>query len=251
MTHFVAIAGAGGAIGTALVEQYLQDGAGKWRVFALTRPESRGAAHLDRLASEHCEHLTVLTLDATDETEVELAARKIGSVTAELDHFVNAIGFLREGNTQPEKSLRNVEKAPLMRSFEVNTLPNLYFAKHLLPFFRHGRACVFMALSARIGSISDNQLGGWYGYRMSKAALNMAIRNIHLEFSRRGTQCTVCAVHPGTTHSPLTEGLIDNVTWQVRQPAETAALLIHLMFNLKRDFHGGRLVDFDGGIIEF
>lgn len=251
MTRFIAIAGAGGTIGRALVEQQLLKGVGVRCVFALARPESQGSAELVHLAREHASHLRVLPVNSTDEAEVESAAKQIKSVTSELDLFVNAVGFLREGGIQPEKSLQSVKKQSIMRSFEVNTLPSLFFAKHLLPFFRHKRASSFITLSARVGSISDNHLGGWYGYRMSKAALNMAIRNIHLEFSRRGTNCTVCAIHPGTTHSPLTDGLTNNLTWIVKQSNETAEILSQLFSNLKREIHGGRLVNFDGEIIDY
>ena len=118
-----------------------------------------------------------------DEPSIDESAF-IASKDAPLDMVIVATGILHEGELMPEKSLKDLSAEKFHRLFEVNTIVPLLIAKHFLPKLNRETRSIFATLSARVGSISDNQLGGWYSYRASKAALNMVIKNIAIEISR-------------------------------------------------------------------
>lgn len=111
----------------------------------------------------------------------------------------------------PEKSLKQIDAETMARTLMLNTVGPALVAKHMLPLFPRNRRSVFAALSARVGSISDNRLGGWHSYRASKAALNMLIRNYAIELGRTHEQATVVGLHPGTVDTQLSEPFQGNV----------------------------------------
>lgn len=92
-----------------------------------------------------------------------------------------------------------------MRSFQVNAMGAALLTKHLMPLLKHGDPSLFGAISAKVGSIGDNRLGGWYGYRASKAALNMLIKTASLEYARRSPNTILVLLHPGTTDTRLSQ----------------------------------------------
>ena len=141
-------------------------------------------------------------LDLTDEASIAAAAAQVaaGSPPALI---VVATGILGEGERGPEKALRDLDPNWLARMFAINTIGPALIAKHFLPLMPRSGTPVFAALSARVGSISDNRLGGWHGYRASKAALNMLIRNFAIDASRRNDRSIVVGLHPGTVDTPL------------------------------------------------
>ncbi len=104
---------------------------------------------------------------------------------------------------RPEKRLEDVDPTQLERSFEVNAVGPLLVARHFVSMLCHDEAAVLVNLSARVGSIGDNRIGGWYGYRASKAALNMFTRTLAIEFRRRAPNVTCVALHPGTVSTDL------------------------------------------------
>lgn len=245
------IAGAGGAIGEALIKEYLQDEKTTWNVVALTRSplgeyQFRIKSALNLCQNSLTERLHVMNVDVTRESEVERMVSSLPPSFDKLHLFVNAVGYLSDEESRPEKSLRDFRPEFFHKNIDINTLPSILCAKHLTKAFRHPEQSAFVSLSAKLGSMGDNNLGGWYSYRISKAALNMAIRNIHLEYRHRRTNCSVAAVHPGTTHSRLTQGFTDNLSYQVKDPEETAVILKSLFDNLDTDLHGGKLLNFDG-----
>ena len=111
----------------------------------------------------------------------------------------------------PEKSLRELSLEKFQRLFLVNTIIPALIAKHFCPYLNKETPSVFAALSARVGSISDNQLGGWYSYRSSKAALNMIIKNTAIEINRTNKQAIIVGIHPGTVNSNLSKPFQKNV----------------------------------------
>jgi len=113
------------------------------------------------------------------------------------DLIIQFAGVLHGEGLKPEKSLRDCSRENLLRSFERNTLPFVFLSKYLRPHLRKSDFTRIVALSARVGSIEDNRKGGWYGYRMSKAALNMAVKNISIEFGNYNCNAAVAALHPG------------------------------------------------------
>ena len=118
---------------------------------------------------------------------------------------INTIGFLHDEHLRPEKRLADVRKDALLHSIEVNTYSTIALAQAIEQRFSRKQAVTLVALSARVGSIGDNRLGGWLSYRVSKAALNMAIRTISVEWRRTRPLNTVIAYHPGTVDTGLSQ----------------------------------------------
>lgn len=156
--------------------------------YATVRGFSRGAPGPDHL-------------DLCDETSIAAAARSVGERCAPTLIFV-ATGILHSGE-QPERSYRAMTADHLMRDFQVNAVGPALAAKHFLPLMSRDRRAVFVALSARVGSISDNRLGGWHAYRASKAALNMVLKTVAVEVARTHPLAVVAGLHPGTTATHL------------------------------------------------
>jgi NAD(P)-dependent dehydrogenase (short-subunit alcohol dehydrogenase family) len=134
-------------------------------------------------------------LDVTDEASV---ARVLGALTAPVDLVFVATGALAPPGMGPEKALRAIDPAQVAAQFALNALGPMLVLKHVRHLMPRDRRAVFAALSARVGSIGDNALGGWYSYRASKAALNQMLRTASVEMARSHRQAVVVALHPGT-----------------------------------------------------
>ena len=189
---------------------------------------------------------TVPALDLLDEASIEAAA---GSCGDGLRLVIDATGFLHDGQFQPEKSWRQLDAAHLARSFAINATGPALLMKHFLPrLARDGRA-VFATLSARVGSISDNRLGGWYAYRASKAALNQLVRTAAVELGRSRPEAVCVALHPGTVETGLSGPFAKNGLDVVR-PAEAATRLLAVIAGLGPE-RSGTLVDQNGATVPF
>lgn len=203
------VVGASQGIGLGFVKQLLTNPA-ITRIFATYRsPES--ATELLTLTQKHSDRLKCLVVDITEEVQIAESVKQISTEVKQLHFVINCVGILHEGNLQPEKSLRQIEPDRLMRYFQVNSMSGVLLAKHLMPLFRHQEGSIFANISAKIGSIGDNRLGGWYGYRASKAALNMFMRTVAIEYSRRCPKTIVVNLHPGTTATKLSQPFQKNV----------------------------------------
>ena len=142
-------------------------------------------------------------LDLTDEDSIAGAARHVSGLGADVRLIIDASGLLHGDGLSPEKSWRDLDAAHMARAFAVNAIGPALLMKHFLPLLpRQGRS-VFATLSARVGSIGDNRLGGWYSYRASKAALNQFVRTASIELGRRQPAALCVALHPGTVATPL------------------------------------------------
>jgi NAD(P)-dependent dehydrogenase (short-subunit alcohol dehydrogenase family) len=179
-------------------------------------------------------------LDVTDEASIAAAAAGAG----ELDLVFVATGLLHDGAFQPEKDMRALDHDRLLRSFAVNAVGPALVAKHFLPLMPRGRRAVFACLSARVGSISDNRIGGWHGYRASKAALNMLIRNLAIETARRRPEHILLALQPGTVDTGLSRPF-SGAAPRLMAPAESAAALLQVVATAGPDWSGG-LYDWRG-----
>jgi NAD(P)-dependent dehydrogenase (short-subunit alcohol dehydrogenase family) len=153
---------------------------------------------------------SVTYVDVTDEQSIALAAETLEQV-APYQRIIVATGILQSGKTTPEKTYRDLQADTLLRYFAVNSVGPSLLAKHFVPLLPAKGPCVFAALSARLGSISDNQLGGWYGYRASKAALNMLIKTLAIEVRRTRPEAICAALHPGTVDTGLSKPFQKNV----------------------------------------
>ena len=151
----------------------------------------------------------------------------------------------------PEKSLRELSTEKLQLLFDVNTIVPTLCAKHFLPKLNRKERSIFAALSARIGSISDNRLGGWYSYRLSKAALNMAVKTLAIEWQRTHCNVSVIALHPSTTDTALSEPFQQNVPkGKLFSTAQTAGFLLEVLRSVSEK-QSGEFLAFDGTSIDW
>ena len=185
----VAVFGASGGIGEAFVRALTDDEAVD-EVFALSR---RPVPSVGKV--------TGLVCDPLDEGSLEKAARIIGAEPLHL--AISAIGTLHGEGYQPEKAFRQLDPVAFERVMRVNALAPAMVARACAPLLAKDRPAAIALLSARVGSISDNRLGGWHSYRASKAALNMLIRGLSIEVARRAEQAIVVGLHPGTVDTAL------------------------------------------------
>lgn len=187
-------------------------------------------------------------VDYLDEDSLRAAAQQVGRAGA-VDLVIVAGGLLHQGNVMPEKSLKDLSADSLMTLFSANTIAPALIAKHFLPLLPRDRRAVFAALSARVGSISDNHLGGWYAYRASKAALNMVIRTAAIETHRRNPQAIVVGVHPGTVESGLSQPFLRSVAPEKRFSPEYSVSRMMAVIETLTPSHSGQCLAWDGSSI--
>lgn len=224
------VIGASGGIGAAVTHRLLAD-PGVTDVLALSR---RPVAPAGKLRTGF--------LDLADESSIIDAA----ALAEAVDLVFIASGLLHQDAVQPEKSWRTLGPMAMAQLFQVNAIGPALVAKHFLPRMpRYGRA-VFAALSAKVGSITDNRLGGWYGYRASKAALNQIIRTTAIELARSRPDAICVTLHPGTVDTPLSQPFQAAVARdRLFTPAVAAAHLLGVLGGLTPMDSGG-LFAWDG-----
>ncbi len=216
--------GASGAIGGALARKLKVRGDTVWEF------SRSGPAHID----------------ICDESMIAAAAQQAGS---QLDLVIVATGFLHNQSYQPEKSLRQIEPGHLIQSFMINAIGPALVMKYFLPRLARRRRSIFAVLSARVGSIADNQLGGWYSYRASKAALNQLVKTASVELARTNPSAICLALHPGTVETPLSAPF-HKPSLQARSPDEAALDLLAVLENAGPG-ESGTLLDYAGTPIPF
>ena len=142
-------------------------------------------------------------VDLLDEASIAAAASAIAERGLDVRLVIDATGFLHGDGVMPEKSLRALDPAQLAHAFAVNAIGPALLMKHLLPLLPRTGKSAFATLSARVASLGENRLGGWYGYRASKAALNQLVRSAAAELGRRSKESVCVALHPGHVESAL------------------------------------------------
>lgn len=157
------------------------------------------------------------------------------------DLVIFATGHLHNEAYKPEKSIRDLNAEALAYSYRINCIIPALLIKELSQSFKDHTKIIF--LSAKVGSISDNQLGGWYAYRMSKTALNMMIKNLAIELKRKYKNIIVCGLHPGTVASRLSSPFTGSVQHEIFSPSQSADYLIEVIENLTID-HSGKIYDY-------
>ena len=228
----IVITGGSGGIGSAFI-QVLAGRPDVEKIIATRNDHSSAVDHVK--VSWH-------RLDLTDEAAIKTWAAQLD----EIDWLINAAGILHTPAQGPEKSIRQVGPAFFLESMSINALPALLLAKHLHGKFRHGRPGVFATVSAKVGSIEDNRLGGWYSYRASKAALNMSLKTLAIEWRRTLPNVAVVALHPGTTDTALSKPFQRNVPHgQLFKPEYSVNCMLSVLENLK-PAHSGEFLAFDG-----
>ena len=160
-----------------------------------------------------------------------------------------AMGLLHDGDMQPEKRLSELKQEFLLRSFAVNAIGPMLIARELLPLMPRKGRVVFASLSARVGSIDDNRLGGWYGYRASKAALNQYVKTLAIEWKRRAAESIAVALHPGTVDTSLSMPFQRNVpAGKLFSRERSATQLLNVLCQLTPEDSGGHFA-WDGSRI--
>jgi NAD(P)-dependent dehydrogenase (short-subunit alcohol dehydrogenase family) len=236
----VAIIGSTGGIGSALVER-------------LSGDERIGVVHALSRAPGAEERATVQPglIDVLDEGAVRKAARDI-SGAGPLDLVLVATGVLHRGDgITPEKRLRDIDADAMAEVMRINAIGPALVAKHFLPLMRRDAKSVFAALSARVGSIGDNHLGGWASYRASKAALNMLLRTFSIEHARTHPEGVCAGLHPGTVDTGLSRPFQSRVPeGKLFTPGYAAERLLAVLDGLGPDDSGG-VYAWDGSRIEY
>jgi NAD(P)-dependent dehydrogenase (short-subunit alcohol dehydrogenase family) len=218
-------------------------------VFASCRSPASAAA-LETLPSQT--GLRVLRLDVLDEDSIAEAADTVKAETDRIDLLINCSGVLHEnGRIWPEKRLADVHAEAIDAAFRINALGPLLVAKAFEALLRTSQAAKFVALSARVASIGDNRRGGWYAYRASKAALNMMIRTLAIEWQRLPRPVSCFALHPGTVATDLSEPFRKNLKADnIFTPARAAEQLLATINALTNEQSGG-FYAYDGQPIEW
>lgn len=238
------VIGASQGIGLGFVRHLLQRPQIK-TIYATYRSEN-SAAGLMALAEQVPERVLCIPVHITQEEQISACCGQIQADGNLLHWVINCVGILHEGALQPEKGLRQLNAEQLTRYFQVNSIGAVLWAKHLLPLLKHGDRSIFATISAKIGSIGDNHLGGWYGYRASKAALNMFMRTAAIEYRRRSPQTIVVTLHPGTTDTKLSKPFQRNVPPEKLFSVDrTVAQLLAVLDGLGKE-DSGQFFSWDG-----
>lgn len=233
-----AIFGAGGGIGRAFVEK-LADDARCGVVYAGARSVIEAAGRV-----------VPFRFDLRDEPSIAEVAKNIGD-DGPLDLALVATGILHGDRLKPEKTYRSLGADAMATAFAVNAIGPALIAKHFLPLLARDRKSIFAVLSARVGSITDNRLGGWHAYRASKAALNMFIRNFAIEQATRNKNAVCVALHPGTVDTSLSKPFQAGVRPDKLFPPAASAVAMLGVLNAVTAERTGTLIAWDGQTIPF
>lgn len=231
MKPLAVVLGANSAIAQAIIARLNTD----YQVLAVSRHESlalpEGVEHLQ------CDY---------SESALQALAERVREREEPLTFLFCAVGVLHREDSMPEKKLAELNREQLTHYFAVNSIVPALILKHLIPVMPRSQPAKAIVLSAKIAGISDNRLGGWYGYRASKAALNMLVKTASVELARSHRKLCLVAMHPGTTDTPLskpfTRSLPDD---KLFTPALTAERLWSVIDALRPE-DTGRFVHWDG-----
>ncbi len=242
------ICGANSGIGLALTSEILNSYSPK-RIFATYRPTSE-TQELFELQHKHPDRLETLCIDVTNEENFYKTCSVVQSTVSHLDVLLNCVGVLQDEDKglYPERKIEEFKAENFHRSIAVNATPTLLLAHYFKNLMLKSDDPIFASLSAKVGSLSDNRLGGWYSYRISKAALNMALKNISIEFSRKNKRSLVISLHPGTTETKLSQPFLDSARkkYQIHRSQETARNLLKVLASLDPEQHNGGFYSWDG-----
>ena len=252
------VTGANRGIGLQFVKSLSERTAGTI-VACYRNPDT--ANKLKELAASSPRKLVLQQLDLENQASIECAGKAISQQFGRVDVLLNVAGILGDGHTTagPERSLAKIDRDWFEKTVSVNTIGPVMWAQQLAPLMISRRSrkqtdhqrptAVMAALSARVGCISDNSLGGWYTYRTSKAALNMAVRTMALEWKRHG--CWALSLHPGTTDTDLSKPFQKNVKPESLFPVEFTAQRLLDVMDAAEEEHSGGLYDWAGQALSF
>ena len=180
-----------------------------------------------------------INIDLESDDSIESFKRQISLCEKPLRLVINASGFLHSELVKPEKRLSHLNRNNIIKNFSINSIAPILIAKSVEQFIRPELPFVFASLSARVGSISDNKIGGWYAYRASKAAQNQFLKTLSIEWRRKFPNSIVSVLHPGTCDTKLSKPFQSNVPKEkLFTPARSAGYLIDILSKLKTSDSG-------------
>ncbi|XP_012827481.1 PREDICTED: uncharacterized oxidoreductase C24B10.20 [Erythranthe guttata] len=246
------VQGASRGIGLEFVRQLLEKN-NKGHVVATCR-NPNGANGLLELKNKFAERLDIHQLDLTVDSTIEAAAKSVEDKYGYLNLLVNASGILSIPNTlQPETTLNKLQRDSLLLNYEVNAVGPILVIKHMWPLLKVGggtgteRSLAVVAnISARVGSIGDNRLGGWHSYRSSKSALNQLTKTVAVEFARKKDPITCILLHPGTVDTDLSKPFQKNVPEGKLFTKEFSVQKLLSIINNAKASDNGRFFAWDG-----
>jgi NAD(P)-dependent dehydrogenase (short-subunit alcohol dehydrogenase family) len=236
MRKNILIAGSSGAIGREFTRFYSDD-PNVEKIVTLSR-EKNDSGH---------KKIQSIEIDYTKEETFE-NLEKISQLES-ISTIIIATGILHTDQIKPEKSIDSVNFEDLKDVFQVNVFGPILLLKKLLPLIKKSQGVKIVFLTARVGSISDNELGGWYSYRSSKAALNMMLNNLSIELQRANKENIVIGIHPGTVKSHLSEPFLRHVKHDIFSPRESVELMMQVINKIEQK-DSGKCFDFSGKLIE-
>ena len=245
----VLILGASGGIGSAMVDEVLKQNP-EANIYRFARDLTK----LKPIAGKNHGEVMDFSWDLNEPNIFEEALDQMqkNSDVAKLkfDLVFIATGFLHDENQQPEKSYKQLSADHLHRSFQLNAVGPIVMLQSLLQRIDMKHSCKIGVLSARVGSISDNRMGGWHSYRASKAALNMLLKNMAIELNRSKSQITLVGLQPGTTDTELSKPFTKRIDSSCLQTPEFTAHKLYQVLQNLTPCESGKLFDFNGEVFE-
>ena len=232
----VAVIGSSGAIGSAFVDHYINDQSIN-SIFSF----SRSSIGIDNNKVKH------FSIDIENENSVQDAAKSVEEIN--FDEIIIASGLLHTNEFGPEKSIKDLKADNILKILNVNTVGPTIIGKHFLPLLNKNNKSVMAFLSARVGSISENKLGGWYAYRASKSALNQIIKTFSIELKRTNPKAIIIGLQPGTVESELSAPFKRSVSKNKLFSAEYSASQLIGVIERVDESSSGNLISWEGEII--
>lgn len=242
----IVIQGAGRGLGLAFAHHALSAGATNLYLTARNLQGSEGYRQLPP-----SEHVQWFNMDFLHSDQIASTGEAVLAAAPHIDRVIITAGVLHDGEIQPEKRVGALSAEAMLHLYQVNAMGPALFLKSLWPALRRPHPVTAASLSARVGSIADNQLGGWYSYRASKAALNQYMRTLSIELARYNDKAKIITLHPGTVETDLSKPYRSRVAkGQLKSPAKSAGQLWSVLDQLSPDDTGGFFA-YDGQSIAF
>ena len=237
MSKNIAIIGSSGAIGNAFVEHYIKDSSVE-NIFTFSRN-----------ATDHVsEKVTSFEIDVESQDSIEKAAGQVKDHI--IDRIIIASGILHTESFGPEKSIKDLNYETFAKVYSINTIVPALIGRYFIPLMNKNEKSVIAFLSARVGSISDNSLGGWYSYRSSKTALNQIVKNFSIELKRTNKNAIALALQPGTVESKFSEPFKKNVSKGKLFTPDYSVELLSQVIEGSSSNESGSLLSYDGKVIK-
>ncbi len=239
--------GASSGIGFAFTELLLNESSSS-QIFATYRKTS-DQEPLQNLSQKYPSRLNLMELEGTSDSDFSSFVQKLDGLRVEkVDLILNCIGVLTIGELGPERKAEELTRAGHLQIYENNVVPSLLIGKYFRGLLRASDYPRFFSISAKVGSITDNNIGGWYSYRMAKASLNMFMKTFSRELGRFNKNALVVSLHPGTTETKLSEPFMETAKkkYKIHTPKDTAKNLWKLISQLQIPGDNGTFYSWDG-----